>query len=177
MLPNPHYTTIHFFCHLYVLTLLTLLTFSTLAPCHWNPDIFVELINISHNEPFNNWDFVWCFITAVQNCQIFSFNMQLFSLQGLSDCHMSSGNNTNNTRACRIQIASRWWGRAVCLKRPLLSTVSLHYPNPPEEINITHVQLKAILCCSARQDCKPCLQITITVQGLLGKVMPVSTGG
>ncbi|XP_041655679.1 interleukin-17 receptor C [Cheilinus undulatus] len=37
-------------------------------------------------------------------------------------------------------------------------------PDPDETTNITHAKLKVFLCCSAAQDCKPCLQINITVQ-------------
>uniref|UniRef100_A0A3Q4BP28 SEFIR domain-containing protein n=1 Tax=Mola mola TaxID=94237 RepID=A0A3Q4BP28_MOLML len=53
--------------------------------------------------------------------------------------------------------------------RSLFSTVSLYAAallDPDDTVNVTHLQLKAILCCSARQDCEPCLQIIITVQGL-----------
>uniref|UniRef100_A0A3Q3EJJ1 Interleukin-17 receptor C/E N-terminal domain-containing protein n=1 Tax=Labrus bergylta TaxID=56723 RepID=A0A3Q3EJJ1_9LABR len=38
-------------------------------------------------------------------------------------------------------------------------------PDPDDTTSITHVQLQVCLCCSAAQDCKPCLQVNITVQG------------
>lgn len=59
--------------------------------------------------------------------------------EGLKDCLVSSGSNTINTEC-----------------RPL--------PDIDDTVNVTHLQLKAILCCSAAHDCEPCLQIIITVQ-------------
>ncbi|KAA8590880.1 hypothetical protein FQN60_001823 [Etheostoma spectabile] len=38
-------------------------------------------------------------------------------------------------------------------------------PDPDDTVDVTHVQLEVILCCSATRDnCEPCLQINITVQ-------------
>ncbi|XP_059189919.1 interleukin-17 receptor C [Centropristis striata] len=37
--------------------------------------------------------------------------------------------------------------------------------DPDDTVDVTHLQLKAVLCCSATQDCEPCLQTIITVQG------------
>ncbi|XP_023285288.1 uncharacterized protein LOC111672188 isoform X1 [Seriola lalandi dorsalis] len=36
--------------------------------------------------------------------------------------------------------------------------------DPTDTADATHMQLKVMLCCSAAQDCEPCLQIIITVQ-------------
>ncbi len=55
------------------------------------------------------------------------------------------------------------------LKHVLLST-AFHFaavlPDPDDTVNVTHVQLKVNLCCLAKQDCEPCLQIIITFHGL-----------
>ncbi|KAM6982276.1 uncharacterized protein LKV04_012908 [Tautogolabrus adspersus] len=37
-------------------------------------------------------------------------------------------------------------------------------PYPDDTTNIADVQLQVFLCCSAAQDCKPCVQVKITVQ-------------
>ncbi|KAM9343758.1 interleukin-17 receptor C [Pholidichthys leucotaenia] len=37
-------------------------------------------------------------------------------------------------------------------------------PDPHGPVNIIQLQLRVILCCSSGQDCKPCLQINITLQ-------------
>ncbi|XP_074538343.1 interleukin-17 receptor C [Halichoeres trimaculatus] len=37
-------------------------------------------------------------------------------------------------------------------------------PYPDDTTNVTHMQLEVFLCCSAAQDCQPCLQIIITVK-------------
>ncbi|XP_034733146.1 uncharacterized protein wu:fl23c11 isoform X1 [Etheostoma cragini] len=38
-------------------------------------------------------------------------------------------------------------------------------PDPDDTVDVTHVQLEVILCCSATHDnCEPCLQISITIQ-------------
>ncbi|XP_026188944.1 uncharacterized protein LOC113145976 isoform X2 [Mastacembelus armatus] len=37
-------------------------------------------------------------------------------------------------------------------------------PDPNDAVNVTHVQLKPVLCCSATHNCELCLQIIITVQ-------------
>uniref|UniRef100_UPI0037E72ABE interleukin-17 receptor C n=1 Tax=Semicossyphus pulcher TaxID=241346 RepID=UPI0037E72ABE len=55
--------------------------------------------------------------------------------EGLTDCHVSSA-----------------------------SLFAASPPDPDDTTNVTHVQLEVFLCCSAAQDCKPCLQIIITVQ-------------
>ncbi|KAM9350997.1 interleukin-17 receptor C [Symphorus nematophorus] len=43
-------------------------------------------------------------------------------------------------------------------------------PDPDDTVNVTHVQLKANLCCLATRDCEPCLQIIMTVQGFIAEV-------
>ncbi|GAA6216405.1 uncharacterized protein LOC108900203 isoform X1 [Lates japonicus] len=37
-------------------------------------------------------------------------------------------------------------------------------PDPNDAVDVMHMQLKVMLCCSATKDCEPCLQIIITVQ-------------
>ncbi|CAJ1084920.1 interleukin-17 receptor C isoform X1 [Xyrichtys novacula] len=47
---------------------------------------------------------------------------------------------------------------------PDLTCSQFGLPDPDDSVNVTHVQLQVFLCCSDTQDCKPCLQITITIQ-------------
>ncbi|XP_068191095.1 interleukin-17 receptor C isoform X2 [Antennarius striatus] len=54
--------------------------------------------------------------------------------EGLTDCHVSS---------------ESWFIAAL--------------PDLDDGVNVTHVDLKAVLCCPAQTDCEPCLQIIITV--------------
>ncbi|XP_073325456.1 interleukin-17 receptor C [Pagrus major] len=58
---------------------------------------------------------------------------ELTCSEGLTDCHVS-----------------------------LASPYTAALPDPDDTVNVTHVQLQAILCCSARRECEPCLQIIIT---------------
>ncbi|XP_040007821.1 interleukin-17 receptor C isoform X2 [Xiphias gladius] len=55
--------------------------------------------------------------------------------QGLTDCHVSS-----------------------------VSPYPAVLPDPNDIVDVTHMQLKVMLCCSATQDCQPCLRIIIAVQ-------------
>uniref|UniRef100_A0A3Q3N7J9 SEFIR domain-containing protein n=1 Tax=Mastacembelus armatus TaxID=205130 RepID=A0A3Q3N7J9_9TELE len=51
--------------------------------------------------------------------------------------------------------------------KTLVSTASSYpdtLPDPNDAVNVTHVQLKPVLCCSATHNCELCLQIIITVQ-------------
>ncbi|XP_019126817.2 interleukin-17 receptor C isoform X1 [Larimichthys crocea] len=44
------------------------------------------------------------------------------------------------------------------------SQYSAVLPDTDDTVSVTHVKLKASLCCPAKQDCEPCLQIIIAVQ-------------
>ncbi|XP_049437228.1 uncharacterized protein wu:fl23c11 isoform X1 [Epinephelus fuscoguttatus] len=46
----------------------------------------------------------------------------------------------------------------------LASPFAAALPGPDDTVNVAQVQLKVILCCAAKKDCAPCLQIIITVQ-------------
>ena len=48
-----------------------------------------------------------------------------------------------------------------------VSQFSAALPDPNDVVDVTHMQLKVMLCCSDAQDCEPCLQIIITVKGKL----------
>ncbi|XP_062248510.1 LOW QUALITY PROTEIN: uncharacterized protein wu:fl23c11 [Platichthys flesus] len=54
--------------------------------------------------------------------------------EGLQDCHVNS-----------------------------VSQFSAALPDPNDAVDVTHTQLKVMLCCSDAQDCEPCLQILITI--------------
>lgn len=43
--------------------------------------------------------------------------------------------------------------------------IAFALPYPDDALNVTRVQLRALLCCSAGRDCAPCLQVIITIQG------------
>ncbi|XP_076023143.1 interleukin-17 receptor C isoform X2 [Genypterus blacodes] len=44
------------------------------------------------------------------------------------------------------------------------SIFSAAIPDPEETMDVMHVELKVILCCSDRKDCEPCLRIIMTIQ-------------
>ncbi|XP_071332727.1 interleukin-17 receptor C isoform X2 [Trachinotus anak] len=60
---------------------------------------------------------------------------ELTCSEGLTDCHMSS-----------------------------VSPYPAVLPDPNDMVDVTHMQLKVILCCPATQLCEPCLQVIITVE-------------
>ncbi|XP_060930980.1 LOW QUALITY PROTEIN: interleukin-17 receptor C [Limanda limanda] len=45
-----------------------------------------------------------------------------------------------------------------------VSPFSAAVPDPNDTVDVTHTQLKVMLCCSDAQDCEPCLRIIITVK-------------
>ncbi|CAB1442559.1 unnamed protein product [Pleuronectes platessa] len=45
-----------------------------------------------------------------------------------------------------------------------VSQFSAAVPDPNDAVEVTHTQLRVMLCCSDAQDCEPCLQIIITVK-------------
>ncbi|XP_044067910.1 uncharacterized protein wu:fl23c11 isoform X2 [Siniperca chuatsi] len=79
--------------------------------------------------------YFWLFMSARALEMIDQDTPELNCSKGLTDCDVSSAH---------------------------LYTAAL--PDPDDTVNVTHLQLKVILCCSAARDCKPCLQIVITVQ-------------
>ncbi|XP_019205182.1 interleukin-17 receptor C isoform X3 [Oreochromis niloticus] len=55
------------------------------------------------------------------------------------------------------------------------------FPDPYSKVDVTQLQLESVLCCSNRQNCSLCLQVTITLQDMMmiqaeevGDVMDVS---
>ncbi|CAI5647944.1 unnamed protein product [Oreochromis niloticus] len=49
------------------------------------------------------------------------------------------------------------------------------FPDPYSKVDVTQLQLESVLCCSNRQNCSLCLQVTITLQAEeVGDVMDVS---
>lgn len=103
-------------------------------------------------------------------------NHPLFSPQGLTGCHVGSGNVPADW-GCRIPTLSSsscrrgwgWgWGRALTTADFSLSAVSQFaaaLPDSESAVNVEGVRLKAVLCCTAGRDCEPCLQVIITIQG------------
>lgn len=77
------------------------------------------------------------------------------------------------TGGCRIPTLSTrrrgWaWGRALTTADFSLSAVSQFaaaLPDSESAVNVEGVRLKAVLCCTARRDCEPCLQVIITIRG------------
>uniref|UniRef100_A0A3B5B3X7 Uncharacterized LOC103361985 n=1 Tax=Stegastes partitus TaxID=144197 RepID=A0A3B5B3X7_9TELE len=78
----------------------------------------------------------WMLVSAGELEMVDRDAPELTCSEGLTDCHVSSG-----------------------------SQFSALLPDPFGSVDVTEVQLKVILCCSARRDCEICLQIVITVQG------------
>lgn len=88
-----------------------------------------------------------------------------FFLQGLIDCHLSLGTNTV-TQHYRYTLVT---GDTLTKTGPLptVSQFSAAMPDPDDTVSVTHLHLKEVLCCEAKQDCEPCLQILIKLQGYL----------
>ncbi|XP_078111450.1 interleukin-17 receptor C isoform X1 [Sander vitreus] len=78
---------------------------------------------------------LWLFMSARALEMIDLDAPELICSEGLTDCHMS---------------------------KAYLYADAL--PDPDDTVDVTHVQLEVILCCSATHTCEPCLQINITVQ-------------
>ncbi|KAK9514862.1 hypothetical protein VZT92_025548 [Zoarces viviparus] len=78
----------------------------------------------------------WLFMSARALEMIDRDAPELRCTEGLTDCHVSSA-----------------------------SPFAAALPDPDDTVNVTHVELKVILRCSATQECEPYLQILIAVQG------------
>ncbi|XP_070766787.1 interleukin-17 receptor C [Enoplosus armatus] len=77
----------------------------------------------------------WLFVSARALEMIDQDEPELICSEGLTDCNVSSAS-------------------------PYIAAL----PDPDDAVNVTQLQLKVILCCSATQDCEPCLQVIITIQ-------------
>ncbi|XP_037627457.1 uncharacterized protein wu:fl23c11 [Sebastes umbrosus] len=79
---------------------------------------------------------VWLLLMSASALEVIDLDApELTCSQGLTDCHVSSD-----------------------------SQYAAALPDPVDTVNVTDVQLKVILRCSATQDCDPYLQIIIAVQ-------------